>query len=108
MLREIPQVATAISPPPLTGQWARRFALLAPLVGFIALAGAFAARLDSDPSLVPSPLIGKPVPEFSLPAVNGRELGLSSANLKSGVTLVNVFASWCVACREEHPVFMQL
>jgi cytochrome c biogenesis protein CcmG/thiol:disulfide interchange protein DsbE len=57
---------------------------------------------------VPSPLIGKPVPEFSLPAVKGRQLGLSSVNLKGEVSLVNVFASWCVACREEHPVLMQL
>jgi cytochrome c biogenesis protein CcmG/thiol:disulfide interchange protein DsbE len=82
--------------------------LLVPLIGFAALVGAFAARLGSDPSLVPSPLIGKSAPEFSLPAVKGRQLGLSSANLKGEVSLVNVFASWCVACREEHPVLMQL
>jgi cytochrome c biogenesis protein CcmG/thiol:disulfide interchange protein DsbE len=81
---------------------------LLPLFGFAALVGAFAAGLGADPSLVPSPLIGKSVPEFSLPAVKGRQLGLSSANLKGEVSLVNVFASWCVACREEHPVLMQL
>jgi cytochrome c biogenesis protein CcmG/thiol:disulfide interchange protein DsbE len=82
--------------------------LLAPLFGFVALAGTFAARLGSDPRLVPSPLIGKPVPEFNLPAVKGRQLGLSSANLRGEVSLVNVFASWCVACREEHHVLVQL
>lgn len=82
--------------------------LFVPLFGFVALIGAFAARLGSDPSLVPSPLIGKPVPEFSLPPVKGRQLGLSSVNLKGEVSLVNVFASWCVACREEHAVLMQL
>jgi cytochrome c biogenesis protein CcmG/thiol:disulfide interchange protein DsbE len=81
---------------------------LVPLFGFFALAAAFAARLGTDPSLVPSPLIGKLVPAFSLLPVKGRQLGLSSANLKGEVSLVNVFASWCVACREEHPVFMQL
>jgi cytochrome c biogenesis protein CcmG/thiol:disulfide interchange protein DsbE len=48
------------------------------------------------------------VPQFSLPPVKGRTLGLSSADLVGEVSLVNVFASWCVACREEHPLFMQL
>jgi cytochrome c biogenesis protein CcmG/thiol:disulfide interchange protein DsbE len=57
---------------------------------------------------VPSPLIGKKVPVFSLPAVKGRELGLASTDLKGEVSLVNVFASWCVACREEHPLWMQM
>ncbi len=56
----------------------------------------------------PSPLIGKPVPEFSLPPVKGRALGLATADLKGQVALVNVFASWCVACREEHPVLLEL
>jgi cytochrome c biogenesis protein CcmG/thiol:disulfide interchange protein DsbE len=48
------------------------------------------------------------VPEFSLPPVKGRTLGLSSADLKGEVSLVNVFASWCTACRYEHPIFMRL
>jgi cytochrome c biogenesis protein CcmG, thiol:disulfide interchange protein DsbE len=48
------------------------------------------------------------VPVFSLPPVKGRELGLSSADLTGEVSLVNVFASWCVACREEQPLLMQL
>jgi cytochrome c biogenesis protein CcmG/thiol:disulfide interchange protein DsbE len=49
------------------------------------------------------------VPEFVLPPVKGRALGLASADLRAGeVSLVNVFASWCVACKEEHPVFMQI
>lgn len=82
--------------------------MLIPLVAFVALVATFAARLGSDPSLVPSPLIGREVPAFNLPPVRGRQLGLASENLKGEVSLVNVFASWCVACREEHPVFMQL
>jgi cytochrome c biogenesis protein CcmG/thiol:disulfide interchange protein DsbE len=69
---------------------------------------AFVMGLGRDPKLVPSPLIGKPVPDFALPPVRGRSLGLSSRDLEGGVSLVNVFASWCVACREEHPVLMRL
>jgi cytochrome c biogenesis protein CcmG, thiol:disulfide interchange protein DsbE len=102
-----PAAGIDTSPGGLSG--ARRYLLfLIPLIGFIALAAAFAVRLGTDPSLVPSPLIGKAVPEFSLPPVKGRQLGLASADLKGEVSLVNVFASWCVACREEHPLLMQL
>jgi len=79
-----------------------------PLVLFFGLVLAFAVRLDRDPSKIPSALIGKSVPVFSLPPVKGRELGLSSADLNGEVSLVNVFASWCVACREEHPLLMRL
>lgn len=64
--------------------------------------------LTRDPSILPSMLVGKPVPEFELPPVKGRTLGLSNADLEGEVSLVNVFASWCIACREEHPLFMQL
>ncbi len=52
--------------------------------------------------------IGKPVPEFDLPPVEGRTLGLSSEKLKGDVSLVNVFASWCAACLDEHPLLMDL
>jgi cytochrome c biogenesis protein CcmG/thiol:disulfide interchange protein DsbE len=79
-----------------------------PLIVFLALVVALAIGLTRDPREVPSPLIGKPVPEFSLPPVKGRTLGLSSADLKGEVSMVNVFASWCVACRQEHPLLMQL
>jgi cytochrome c biogenesis protein CcmG/thiol:disulfide interchange protein DsbE len=85
-----------------------RLLFLLPLAGFIGLAVAFTLGLGHDPRLVPSPLIGKPVPVFSLPAVKGRDLGLSSSDLQGEVSLVNVFASWCVACREEHPLLMRL
>jgi len=64
--------------------------------------------LTLDPSELPSPLIGKPTPIFTLPPVKGRVDGLSSDDLKGEVSLVNVFASWCTACRDEHPLFMQL
>jgi cytochrome c biogenesis protein CcmG, thiol:disulfide interchange protein DsbE len=64
--------------------------------------------LTLNPREVPSPLIGKPVPEFTLPPVQGRVDGLSSKDLNGDVSLVNVFASWCTACRDEHPLLMQL
>lgn len=85
-----------------------RLAYVVPLLVFIALVVILGIGLTLDPRKVPSPLIGKPVPEFSLPPVKGRTLGLASTDLKSEVSLVNVFASWCVACRSEHPLFMKL
>lgn len=86
----------------------RRLLYAMPLAGFAGIAVAFAWGLTRNPQELPSALIGKPVPTFSLPPVQGRKLGLSSADLKGEVSLVNVFASWCVACRAEHPLFMQL
>lgn len=79
-----------------------------PLLVFLVMAVFLGIGLTMNPRDVPSPLIGKPVPEFSLPPVKGRTLGLASADLRGEVSLVNVFASWCVACREEHPVLMGL
>src|SRR3546814_20341704 len=64
--------------------------------------------LTRNPRKIPSALVGKPVPAFDLPAVEGRSAGLSTADLAGEVPLVNVFASWCTACREEHPLFMEL
>ena len=86
----------------------RRLMFIVPAVAFAGLAVLFRTGLNQDPSIVPSALIGKPVPTFSLPPVKGHKLGLSSADLKGSVSLVNVFASWCVACREEHPLWMRL
>ena len=86
----------------------RRLLHLAPLAGFGGLAAIFASRLGGDPSRIPSTLIGKPVPKFNLLPVQGRALGLSSDDLVGEPSLVNVFASWCVACRAEHPLLMRL
>lgn len=88
--------------------WTPRLAYLLPVAVFIALAGALGWGLTSDPRILPSTLIGKPVPAFELLPVKGRTLGLSSADLRGGVSLVNVFASWCAACRIEHPLLMRI
>ncbi len=86
----------------------QRIVFLGPLVAFLGLAIVLAWGMARDPAAIPSVLIGKPVPEFALSPVKGRTLGLASADLNGEVSLVNVFASWCTACREEHPVFMEL
>ena len=103
-----PEAAGAPASRPLHA--ARRFRLrfLMPAVVFVGLMLAFGISLNRDPSSVPSPLIGKPVPAFNLAPVKGRTLGLSTADLRGDVSLVNVFASWCVACREEHPLLMRM
>jgi cytochrome c biogenesis protein CcmG/thiol:disulfide interchange protein DsbE len=85
-----------------------RLRFLFPIAAFVALMLAFGWALNRNPSTIPSALIGRQVPQFALPAVKGRTLGLSGTDLIGEVSLVNVFASWCVACREEHPVFMQI
>jgi cytochrome c biogenesis protein CcmG/thiol:disulfide interchange protein DsbE len=87
--------------------WSRPL-FFGPAALFLGLLVAFALGLGHDPKLVPSPLIGKPVADFALPPVKGRSPGLASSNLKGEVSLVNVFASWCVACRDEHPVLMRM
>ena len=86
----------------------RWFASAIPLLVFAALAVLLAIGLTRNPREVPSPLIGKPVPQFSLPPVQGRSLGLSDRDLRGEVSVVNVFASWCVPCRQEHPLIQRL
>jgi len=81
---------------------------IVPVLAFIGIAIFLGNGLLQDPRLIPSPLIGKQVPQFKLPPVKGRTLGLSTADLKGEVSLVNVFASWCTACRAEHPQLIEL
>ncbi len=79
---------------------------LVPLALFVILVGFLAVGLKLDPHEVPSPLVNKPAPAFTVPQMQQAELQFSSADLKGKVWLLNVWASWCVACREEHPVLM--
>jgi cytochrome c biogenesis protein CcmG/thiol:disulfide interchange protein DsbE len=82
---------------------------LIPLVLFVAIGGFLALGLTRDPGTLPSTLIGRPAPSFSLPPVEGRDqAGFSRADLGGQPMLVNIFASWCVPCRIEHPVITRL
>ena len=88
---------------------ARRIVLAAlPLVLFLLVGGFLYNGLSLNPREIPSNLIGRPVPSFDLPPVGDRPRGLKTADLAGEVSLVNVFASWCVACRAEHPILMRL
>ncbi len=80
-----------------------------PLVLFAALAGVFLMNIGKDSSVVPSALLDKPAPDFQLPPLPGRDQGLSRADISKGeVSVLNVFASWCIPCRAEHPLIKRL
>ena len=78
-----------------------------PLIAFAVLVGFLAVGLTLNPRLVPSPLIGKPAPEFELPLLL-QDGTFSKKDLIGHVTLVNVWASWCFACRQEHETVKRL
>lgn len=96
---------------PARGKARRSWIAYLPLIIFGALAAVFTVQLFvGEPSKLPSALIGRPVPVFALPAVEGSaQPGFTNADLAKGkLSLVNVFASWCAPCREEHPLLMVL
>jgi cytochrome c biogenesis protein CcmG/thiol:disulfide interchange protein DsbE len=81
---------------------------LLPLGILVALVVLLGVGLGLNPRLVPSPLVGKPTPEFSLPRLRVPEETLSREDLTGKVSLFNVWATWCVGCREEHPVLVHI
>jgi cytochrome c biogenesis protein CcmG/thiol:disulfide interchange protein DsbE len=79
-----------------------------PLIGFVVLVVLLAIGLKLDPSDVPSPLIGKPAPAFSLARVDAPEQSFSPQDMQGKVWLLNVWSTWCVSCRQEHPVLVEM
>lgn len=83
------------------------FKFLIPLFLFIGLAIFLALGLGLNPKEIPSPLLDKPAPAFNLPVLGANDQSLNVADLKGQVWLLNVWASWCVSCRDEHPVLVE-
>jgi cytochrome c biogenesis protein CcmG, thiol:disulfide interchange protein DsbE len=79
-----------------------------PLVIFLVLAGFLYVGLGLDPHEVPSPLIDKPAPAFNLPQLHNTAKNFTPEEMKGKVWLLNVWSSWCVSCKEEHPVLLSL
>ena len=85
----------------------KKYLLLIPLSLFLLLAAFLGRGLGLDPREVPSPLIGKPAPAFDAPSLDDPAQHISPAQLKGRVWILNVYASWCVACQDEHPVLTE-
>jgi len=79
-----------------------------PVVIFIVLALFFARGLRLNPGYIPSPFIGKPAPEFSLPSLLDPARSVGSEALQGQLSLFNVWATWCVGCRQEHSFLIEL
>ncbi len=79
-----------------------------PLLVFAGLAALLWQGLGRDPKLVPSPLVGRPAPAFALPTVRDPARTVSERDLRGRAALLNVWASWCTACRQEHPFLLRL
>lgn len=80
---------------------------LLPFALFLVVLGFLAIGLNLNPREVPSPLIGKPAPQFSLPVLGKSQAPFSSQDMRGKVWILNVWASWCVACQAEHPLLVE-
>ncbi len=85
-----------------------RFKLFIPLIIFMVLAAFFWKGLSLDPTAMPSALLDKPVPAFSLGTVNDEQRQVTQDDLKGKVSLLNVWATWCISCRQEHPYLLAI
>jgi len=81
---------------------------LIPVIGFSLLVAVFWVGLNLDPTVVPSPLIGKSAPTFELPGLGAPDQPVTDADLRGQVSLLNVWATWCVGCRREHDVLLSI
>jgi cytochrome c biogenesis protein CcmG/thiol:disulfide interchange protein DsbE len=79
-----------------------------PLIGFVVLVALLAVGLNLNPRDVPSPLLGKPAPAFSLSRLDAPDQVFSPKDMLGKVWLLNVWSTWCVSCRQEHPVLVEL
>ena len=86
---------------------ARYLRYLVPLLLFVLLAGLLYRGLSLDPKIVPSPLIGKPMPAFSLTRLDDASATISDADLRGKVSVLNVWATWCTSCRAEHEALVE-
>jgi cytochrome c biogenesis protein CcmG/thiol:disulfide interchange protein DsbE len=79
-----------------------------PLIGFVVLVALLAVGLNLNPRDVPSPLVGKPAPMFTLARLNAPQASFSPKDMLGKVWLLNVWSTWCVSCRQEHPVLVEM
>ena len=81
---------------------------LLPAIIFVCLTGFLFVGLYKDPSLVPSPLIGKPIPTFAVSTLKDSSRTVTDKDLQGEIALINVWATWCPACKQEHDTLVQL
>jgi len=81
---------------------------IVPIIGFAVLVIFLLVGLYRDPAFVPSPLIGKQIPAFSLPRLDDPDQSVTDADLRGRFTVLNVWATWCSGCRQEHPILNRI
>ncbi len=86
----------------------KRLLFVAPILAFFVLVGIFGIGLTKDPSVIPSQLIDRPLPAFNLPGLSASAPGFANTHLRGKPMLLNVFASWCAACPQEHPMLTSI